>query len=47
MLRTAYQIRQSLSLDMDVGIEMSSTETDTQTSDSTRKFFSLGFRWDF
>jgi hypothetical protein len=47
MLRTAYQIRQSLSFDMDAGIEMSHTETATQTSDGQRQFFSLGFRWDF
>lgn len=47
MLRTAYQIRQTLSLDMDAGIEMSHTETATQTSDGQRQFFSLGFRFDF
>ena len=47
MLRTAYQIRQTLSIDMDAGIEMSHTETATQTSDGKRQFFSLGFRWDF
>jgi hypothetical protein len=47
MLRTAYQIRQSLSIDMDAGIEMSHTETATQISDGKRQFFSLGFRWDF
>jgi hypothetical protein len=46
-LRTAYQIRQSLSLDMDAGIEISHTENMTQTSDGNRQFFSLGFRWDF
>lgn len=47
MLRVAYQIRQTLSLDMDAGIEISHTETETQTSDGKRQFYSLGFRWDF
>lgn len=46
-LRTAYQIRQTLSIDMDAGIEMSHSESDTQTSDVSRQFFSFGFRWDF
>jgi tetratricopeptide (TPR) repeat protein len=46
-LRTAYQIRQSLSFDMDMGVEMSHTEIGTQTSDGQRQFFSLGFRFDF
>jgi hypothetical protein len=47
MLRAAYQIRQTLSLDMDAGIELSRTETETQISNGRRQFFSLGFRWDF
>lgn len=47
MLRTAYQIRQSLSFDMDAGLEISHTENATQTSDGRRQFYSLGFRWDF
>jgi hypothetical protein len=46
-LRTAYQIRQSLSLDLDAGIEISHTESGTQISDGQRQFFSLGFRYDF
>lgn len=47
MLRTAYQIRQSISLDMDVGYELSQIEIGTQITDGQRQFFSLGFRWDF
>lgn len=47
MLRTAYQVRQSISLDMDLGVEISHTESASQTSDGQRQFFSLGFRWDF
>lgn len=47
MLRTAYQIRQSLSFDMDFGIEQSHTESATQTTEVQRRFFSLGFRYDF
>lgn len=47
MLRTAYQIRQSISLDMDAGFEVSHTEMGTQITDGQRQFFSMGFRWDF
>lgn len=47
MLRTAYQIRQSFSLNMDAGLEKSHTESATQISDGMRQFYSLGFRWDF
>ena len=47
MIRTAYQIKQSISLNMDAGIEMSHTESAAQTSDGQRQFYSLGFRWDF
>jgi tetratricopeptide (TPR) repeat protein len=47
MLRTAYQIRKSVSLDMDTGYEVTRTEMGTQTTDGKRQFFSLGFRWDF
>ena len=46
-LRTAYQVRQSISLDMDVGYEISHSEAGTQITDGQRQFFSLGFRWDF
>ena len=46
-LRTAYQIRQSISLDMDAGYEVSHTEIGTQITEGQRQFFSLGFRWDF
>lgn len=45
--RSAYKIRQTLSLDAELGIEFSHTATDTQSSDTQRQFFSLGFRWDF
>lgn len=45
--RTAYQIRQTLSLDAEVGLEFSHSQTDTQVSDSQRQFLSFGFRWDF
>ena len=46
-LRTAYQVRQSISLDVDFGFEVSHTETGTQITDGSRQFYSLGFRWDF
>lgn len=47
MLRTAYQLRQSISLDMDAGIEVSHIEMGTQITEGQRQFFSLGFRYDF
>lgn len=47
MLRTAYQVRQSVSLNMDAGLEATHTESLTQISDGQRQFYSVGFRWDF
>ncbi|HQS59321.1 MAG TPA: hypothetical protein PLU16_13545 [Gallionellaceae bacterium] len=47
MVRTSYQMRQTLSLDFEAGIELSRTESAELSSDSQRQFFSLGFRWDF
>lgn len=47
MLRTAYQLRQSISLDLDAGVEVTHTEIGTSITEGHRQFFSLGFRWDF
>lgn len=47
MLRTAYQLRQSISLDLDAGVEVTHTEIGTSITEGQRQFFSLGFRWDF
>ena len=45
--RTAYQIRKTLNFDLDVGYEVNHSRIAEQSSDGRRKFFSLGFRWDF
>lgn len=47
MLRTAYQMKQTLSLDFEAGLEKNHIESADQSSDGQRQFFSLGFRWDF
>jgi len=47
MFRTAYQMKQSLSLDFEAGLENNHIENADQSSDGQRQFFSLGFRWDF
>lgn len=47
MLRTAYQIRQTLNFDLEAGLEKNHTEIVDQSSDVQRQFFSLGFRLDF
>lgn len=47
MLRVAYQVRQTLSLDADLGVEFTTSSGPTQTSTNRRVFGSLGFRWDF
>lgn len=46
-IRTAYQIRQSVSMDLNASFEVGHTEQDTQITDTQRLFLSLGIRWDF
>jgi len=54
-IRTSYRWRKQLSFEAELGIEKSTTESvDTSTTpstvttvDSTRRFFMLGYRWDF
>lgn len=47
MIRVAYQVRQSLSLDMDAGMEISHSESAVLITDGQRQFYSIGFRYDF
>ncbi len=47
MIRVAYQLGQSLSLDMDTGVELTESTGTNQSTKNTRLFGSLGFRWDF
>lgn len=47
LLRTAYQLKQTLSFDLEAGLETSHTEYADQSSDVQRQFYSLGLRWDF
>ncbi|MDP2804599.1 MAG: hypothetical protein Q8O24_01535 [Gallionellaceae bacterium] len=47
MVRVAYMVAQTLSLDADLGIDFSTSKGSSQTSTTRRIFGSLGFRWDF
>lgn len=47
MIRVAYQLGQSLSLDMDTGVELTESTGTNQSTKNTRLFGSFGFRWDF
>ncbi|MEI7842136.1 MAG: hypothetical protein WCI39_03800 [Gallionellaceae bacterium] len=47
MVRVAYMVAQTLSLDADLGIDYSTSKGTSQTSTTKRIFGSLGFRWDF
>lgn len=47
MVRVTYQVAQTLSLDADLGVELTTSNGSFQSSSNTRKFGSLGFRWDF
>ncbi len=47
VIRMAYKLRKTVSLDMDAGMEFSHTETALQVSDGQRQFYSVGFQWDF
>lgn len=47
MVRAAYQVGQSLSLDADLGVELSTAYGTSQTTSNKRIFTSLGFRWNF
>lgn len=47
MVRAAYQVGQSLSLDADLGVELSTASGTAQTTTNRRIFTSLGFRWNF
>ncbi len=47
MLRVAYQVQQTLSLDADIGVELTTSSGPAQMSTNQRIFGSLGFRWDF
>jgi hypothetical protein len=47
MVRVAYMVAQTLSLDADFGVDLSTTQGTSQSSTTRRIFGSLGFRWDF
>jgi hypothetical protein len=46
-LRLGYRWRESLTFEAEYGLEKSQAESTTLTDDSTRHYFSLGYRWDF
>jgi len=47
MVRVAYQVGQSVSLDADLGVELSTSAGSFQTTTNRRIFSSVGFRWNF
>jgi len=48
MLKLGYRLKTNLTLETEGGIESTKTTSSTlDTSKINRKYFSLGFRWDF
>lgn len=48
MLKLGYQVKNNLALDAEGGIEWTkATPSALQSSKTTRKYFAVGFRWDF
>ncbi len=46
-LKLGYKWKESITLDIEGGLEKSETRGTTQQEDTTRKFYSIGYRWDF
>lgn len=46
-LRVYYRPRETISLEGELAWESTLTESETVTDETTRRFFSLGYRWDF
>jgi hypothetical protein len=48
MLKLGYRVKSNLTLETEGGIEWTNATSSTlETSKINRKYFSLGFRWDF
>ena len=47
IVRVGYRWRDKITLELEAGLEKGQTTSSTQTEDTTRTFYSLGYRWDF
>ena len=47
IVRIGYRWRDKITFELEAGMEKGQTTSSTQTEDSTRNFYSLGYRWDF
>lgn len=46
-VRIGYRWRDKITFELEVGLEKGTTTSSTQTEDTTRSFYTLGYRWDF
>lgn len=46
-IKLGYKWKESVTLEVEAGMEKTETRSSTQVEDSTRTFYSLGYRWDF
>lgn len=46
-VRLSYQWKTNITLETEAGVEKSKTESPTQQDDTIRKYYSLGYRWDY
>lgn len=46
-VRIGYRWRDKITFELEVGLEKGTTTSSAQTEDTTRSFYTLGYRWDF
>ncbi len=46
-VRLSYQWKTNITLETEAGVEKTKTESSTQQDDTLRKYYSLGYRWDY
>lgn len=47
IVRVGYRWRDKITFELEAGMEKGQTTSSTQTEETTRNFYSLGYRWDF
>jgi len=47
IVRLGYRWRDKITFELEAGLEKGETTSSVQSEDSTRNFYSLGYRWDF
>lgn len=47
IVRVGYRWRDKITFELEAGMETGTTASSAQTEDTTRSFYSLGYRWDF